>query len=88
MPMTVKENPELVTSGPYAYVRHPIYTGVLLAIAGSLLLAGPWALVAVMLPGAYFVWSARQEEKIMEKEFPSEYPAYKKRSKMLIPFVW
>src|SRR5271168_1526739 len=42
MPMSVKEKPELVIGGPYAYVRHPIYTGVLLAMLGSLLVSGLW----------------------------------------------
>src|SRR6185437_3376367 len=42
MPMTEREEPELITSGLYAYVRHPIYTGVLLALLGSTLSAGGW----------------------------------------------
>ncbi|MDE1925112.1 MAG: isoprenylcysteine carboxylmethyltransferase family protein [Patescibacteria group bacterium] len=88
MPMSVKESPELVTTGPYAYVRHPIYTGVLLAIFGTILTSGAWWIVLLMATGVYFIYSATQEEKIMLKEFPGEYPAYKKRTKMLIPFIF
>lgn len=87
MPMTLKENPELITTGPYAYVRHPIYTGILLAILGSGLVSLFW-LVIFVFAGAYFIYSARTEEKIMLNEFPDQYPAYMKRTKMLIPFVF
>jgi protein-S-isoprenylcysteine O-methyltransferase Ste14 len=88
MPMSRKENPELITTGPYWYVRHPIYTGMLLAILGSALATGLLRLAAVdLFLCAYFVYSAVQEQKIMLKEFPDAYPAYMKRTKMLIPFV-
>lgn len=87
MPMTVKENPELVTTGPYAYVRHPIYTGLLLAMFGSVLATSLLWLVVIAVLGAYFIHSAVQEQKLMLMEFPDSYPAYMKRTKMLIPFV-
>ena len=87
MPRAVKENPELITSGPYRYVRHPIYTGVLLALLGSMLVAGPWWLVVFAIACAYFFYSAKQEEKRMRAAFPDAYPAYMRRTKMLIPFV-
>lgn len=88
MPMTLKENHELVTSGPYQYVRHPVYSGVLLAMLGSALGGGfPWLVTSVVL-GIYFVYSAKTEERIMEEQFPDQYPEYKKRTKTLIPFVW
>jgi protein-S-isoprenylcysteine O-methyltransferase Ste14 len=88
MPMSVKENPELVTSGPYAYVRHPIYTGVLLGMLGSAFVTGPAWTIVLLIGGAYFTYSAFQEEKLMLKEFPNVYPAYKARTKMLIPFIF
>ncbi len=88
MPMSVKENPELVTSGPYKLIRHPIYTGILVAAVGSALVDGLWWLIFVIIYIAYFVYSAQAEEKIMTKEFPNEYPAYKKRTKMLLPFIF
>jgi protein-S-isoprenylcysteine O-methyltransferase Ste14 len=88
MPMTLKEHPELVTSGPYKFVRHPIYTGMLLAMIGSSLIDGVWWLLFLVLFGAYFIYSAKREEKIMTKQFPNEYPAYIKKTKMLIPFIF
>ena len=87
MPRAVKENPELVMSGPYSYVRHPIYTGMLVAMIGSGLVAGwPWLSLTVVF-GAYFIYSAIVEEKLMLRTFPDSYPAYRQRTKMLIPFV-
>lgn len=88
MPMTIKEKPDLVMNGPYRLVRHPIYTGILLAILGSTLVASLWWLVIFFIAGAYFVYSATQEERQMQKEFPERYPAYKARTKMLIPYVF
>jgi protein-S-isoprenylcysteine O-methyltransferase Ste14 len=87
MPMTLKENPELVTSGPYAYVRHPIYTGILIAALGSAIGTSPFWLIPLALLGFYFVYSARREEKLMMEQFPKQYPQYMSRTKMLVPFV-
>ena len=88
MPQSVKENPELVTTGPYAYIRHPIYTGMLLALFGSALANNPlWFIVAVAA-AVYFVYSARREEVLMARTFPDTYPAYRARTKRLIPFVY
>jgi protein-S-isoprenylcysteine O-methyltransferase Ste14 len=87
MPMTLRDAPELVTSGPYAYVRHPIYTGLAAMMIGTTLvypLGVLWC--AVMIP--YMVFSARREERDMDRLFPDVYPAYKQRSKMLVPFVF
>lgn len=87
MPMAVKEDPELVTSGPYAYIRNPIYAGILLALLGSALVDWWWA-VPLVWSAAYFVYSARQEEHLMRQTFPDTYGAYYKRTKMLVPFVF
>jgi protein-S-isoprenylcysteine O-methyltransferase Ste14 len=88
MPGDIKSDADLVTSGPYAYVRHPIYTGVLLAILGSVLIGGwPWLVVFIAACG-YFIYSAYQEEKVMAATFPEQYPAYRLRTKMLVPFVF
>lgn len=86
MPMSIKENPELVTTGPYAYIRNPIYTGILMALVGSSLVIWWWAAIFAW-SAIYFVIAARGEERIMLKEFPDTYPAYKARTKMLVPFV-
>ncbi len=88
MPMSLREGHELVTTGPYAYVRHPIYTGILLAMLGSAL-AVPFAWIsAFALFFVYFVYSALVEERMMAEQFPQSYPAYKARTRMLIPFVF
>ena len=87
MPMTTKTEPELVTSGPYALVRHPIYSGILLAFLGTALATNISWLLAVVLGGAYFIYSATVEEKIMDRTFPDTYPSYRAHTKMLIPFL-
>lgn len=87
MPMSLKADPELVTSGPYAYIRNPIYSGMLLMLLGSTIVEGFGWFVLFVVFGLYFIYSAKVEEKIMLAAFPNTYPAYKARTKMLIPFV-
>lgn len=87
MPMTQKDEPELVTSGPYRFVRHPIYSGILLAILGTALATNIYWLVALGVMGIYFVYSARVEERMLTTSFPAAYPSYRAKTKMLIPFV-
>jgi protein-S-isoprenylcysteine O-methyltransferase Ste14 len=87
-PMSEKVDPELVTTGPYRSVRHPIYSGIILAMVGTAVAINWYWLIAVGLAGAYFVYSASMEERYMTGLFPDTYPAYKRSSKMLIPFVF
>jgi protein-S-isoprenylcysteine O-methyltransferase Ste14 len=85
MPMSRKEQPELITSGPYATIRHPIYTGLILAMLGSAIGVNIyWALMLIPV-GAYFILSARQEESVMLQQFPEQYAAYMARTGMLAP---
>lgn len=85
MPMSRKEDAQLVTSGPYAFVRHPIYTGLILAMLGSAMgISVFWAPVLIFI-GAYFIYSARREEKLMLQLFPQQYAAYRARTGMLWP---
>jgi protein-S-isoprenylcysteine O-methyltransferase Ste14 len=88
MPMTRKADPELVTTGPYRFVRHPIYSGIILAMLGTAVAVSLYWLVALVLLGAYFIYSAFTEERDMAERFPDAYPAYKRTTKMLIPFVF
>jgi protein-S-isoprenylcysteine O-methyltransferase Ste14 len=86
-PMTQKDEPELVTTGPYRLVRHPIYSGILVAGAGTALaLSWVW-LVAVALAGVYFLYSAIVEERYMAEQFSDDYSAYRRSTKMLLPFI-
>jgi protein-S-isoprenylcysteine O-methyltransferase len=87
--ITVKQDHQLVCNGPYAVVRHPIYTGFLCAILGTALYVGQVrGLVAVAL--AFIGWKLKsiQEESFMREQFGSEYDAYSARVKGLIPFIW
>ncbi len=87
MPMSLREEPELVTSGPYAYVRHPIYSGLLLAMLGSAIALNPNWLAIFAASVLYFLFAARVEEGHMTQRFPDVYPEYQRRTKMLIPFL-
>jgi protein-S-isoprenylcysteine O-methyltransferase Ste14 len=87
MPMTQKAEPELVTSGPYRFVRHPIYSGLLLALLGTALANSVVGLVVVAVLGGYFYYSASVEERNLTATFPTAYPAYRASTKMLIPFL-
>lgn len=84
--VTVKEGHELVRSGPYKYVRHPIYTGILIAILGSVVLIGRWnALIGFALVAASFVIKLRIEERFMAEQFGDAYQLYKKEVAALVP---
>jgi protein-S-isoprenylcysteine O-methyltransferase Ste14 len=85
MPMSRKEQPELVTSGPYALIRHPIYTGLILAMLGSAIGVNIFWAVMLVPVGAYFIYSARREEAVMLQQFPEQYAAYMARTGMLAP---
>jgi protein-S-isoprenylcysteine O-methyltransferase Ste14 len=87
-PASRRTDTELITSGPYAFVRHPIYSGILLMIIGTAVGIVPtWWLVAAAA-GFYFFYSARAEERFMAERFPDTYPAYRARTKMLLPFLF
>jgi protein-S-isoprenylcysteine O-methyltransferase Ste14 len=87
MPMTQKAEPELVTSGPYRFVRHPIYSGLLVALLGTALVTNLVGLIIVAILGAYFYYCAFVEEKNLTATFPTSYPVYQTSTKMLIPYV-
>jgi protein-S-isoprenylcysteine O-methyltransferase Ste14 len=86
-PMSRKNQPELVTGGPYRLVRHPIYTGILVAAAGTAVALGWLWLTAVVIAGIYFLYSATVEERYLTEQFPDDYPAYQRSTRMLVPFI-
>jgi protein-S-isoprenylcysteine O-methyltransferase Ste14 len=87
MPMTQTDEPELVTSGPYRSIRHPIYSGLLLGLLATALATNPYWFIALGIMAAYFIHSAQVEEGLMTASFPAAYPSYKARTKMLVPFL-
>jgi protein-S-isoprenylcysteine O-methyltransferase Ste14 len=86
--VTLKQDHELIQSGPYALVRHPIYTGLLLALVGTAIAVGRWraiAALALLLVGV--VYKIGVEERFMRAEFGDAYERYRGRVKALLPFV-
>jgi protein-S-isoprenylcysteine O-methyltransferase Ste14 len=87
MPMTQRAEPELVTSGPYRFVRHPIYSGLLTAMLGTVLVNNLLGLIVVAVAVACFYYCGTVEERNLAATFPAAYPQYRGRTKMLIPFL-
>ena len=87
MPMTEKIEPELVTRGPYSVIRHPIYSGILLAMLGTTLATNLIGLGITIVLGAVFIHSAMVEERNLTATFPTSYPDYRAQTKMLIPYL-
>jgi protein-S-isoprenylcysteine O-methyltransferase Ste14 len=87
--VTLKQGHELVTSGPYALVRHPIYTGLLLAFAGTALARGEWRGIVASVMVFLALWrKLRLEERWMRERFGASYDDYARRVRALIPFVF
>jgi protein-S-isoprenylcysteine O-methyltransferase Ste14 len=86
--VTLKGGHELVVHGPYALVRHPIYTGLLTMFVATMIVLGHVAGI-IAAPFVFVsLWiKLRHEEKLMLKKFPNEYAAYQQRVRRLIPFV-
>ena len=87
--VTFKENHELIQKGPYRYVRHPIYTGILLMLSSLAPVFGTLnAYLSILVFFALYWYKLRQEETLLTQHFPNEYPEYKSRVKALIPFIF
>jgi protein-S-isoprenylcysteine O-methyltransferase Ste14 len=86
--VTVKAGHELITTGPYAIVRHPIYTGLLLGFAGSAIACGERRGILAVLLVVTSLWrKLRFEERWMREQFGEAYEAYSRRVRALVPFV-
>jgi protein-S-isoprenylcysteine O-methyltransferase Ste14 len=84
----VKQDHELVIDGPYQWVRHPIYTGLLLMFAGTALAVGEWRAVLAVVIAAAALWrKLKLEEAVMRRQFGDAYARYAERTRALIPFV-
>ncbi|KGM34788.1 hypothetical protein P409_08185 [Inquilinus limosus MP06] len=87
--VTLKQDHELVRSGPYALVRHPIYTGLLLAAVGTVIATDRWsALVALALMAAAFLRKIVIEERLMAEAFGPAYADYSRGTARLVPYLW
>jgi protein-S-isoprenylcysteine O-methyltransferase Ste14 len=86
--VTVKQDHELVVTGPYRFVRHPIYTGLLLAVAGSACAIGQLRGLLALALTLFALWyKSRTEEHMMIETFGEKYIRYREAVKALIPFV-
>jgi protein-S-isoprenylcysteine O-methyltransferase Ste14 len=84
--VTVKIEHELVRTGPYRFVRHPIYSGILLALIGtSLCRRNLWGFAGVVLMWLGFWIKSRFEERFMVETFGSQYEDYRRTTGALIP---
>jgi len=87
--VTVKVDHELVQRGPYRTLRHPIYTGLLLAVLGTGLAGGRlYGVVAFLLILVALLRKLRIEERWMRDEFGDRYEAYRRTSWALVPYVY
>jgi protein-S-isoprenylcysteine O-methyltransferase Ste14 len=86
--VTVKQDHELITTGPYAFVRHPIYTGLLLAFVGTAIAGGEWRGVLAVALALFSLWRKLLfEERWMREQFGEAYEAYSRRVRAIVPFV-
>ena len=86
--VTVKEEHELIRSGPYAVVRHPIYTGLLLALLGTAIAIDRWrALIGFAVLAGGLIYKIGAEERFMAEQFGGTYARYRAEVPALIPFL-
>ncbi len=84
--VTIKQDHELIDSGPYGSVRHPIYTGLLVALMGSALARGEWrGLLAVLMAWGALWQKLQVEERWMAERFSPQYECYSRRVPALVP---
>ena len=86
---SVKKGHTLITDGPYSIVRHPIYTGLLLGVAGSALVLRTLSSVFVVVVVAVVIGiRIGQEERLMREQFGDEYREYQRKTKTILPWLW
>jgi protein-S-isoprenylcysteine O-methyltransferase Ste14 len=86
--VTLKEDHELIRSGPYRFVRHPIYTGLLVAFAGSAIARGEWRGLVALAIAFFALWrKLKLEERWLGETFGEAYERYRAEVPALIPFL-
>ena len=84
----IRVDHKLIRTGPYRFVRHPIYSGLLFGLIGTIIVVGTLVVIlAVFVVLMVFFWKIMAEEKVLLEEFGDEYTQYKKEVPALIPFV-
>lgn len=87
--IALKVDHQLVRTGPYARMRHPIYSGVLLGVAGGALLVDEWrGVLAFLLLLTNYIVKAKREDKILSGAFPTEFTSHKKSAGFLLPRLY
>jgi protein-S-isoprenylcysteine O-methyltransferase Ste14 len=87
--ITIKVDHELVRNGPYKYVRHPIYTGLLMLYLGVAIVSGEWhALVGFLLAAIAYVRKIRLEEANLRRTFANDYEEYSRHTRALAPGIY
>jgi protein-S-isoprenylcysteine O-methyltransferase Ste14 len=86
--VTLKQDHELMQSGPYHVVRHPIYTGLLtMGVASALQYDEPFSFILLAVVIVMLAFKIRLEEKLMTESFPDQYPQYRQRVKAIVPYI-
>jgi len=87
--ITVEENQRVISTGPYALVRHPMYAGVLIMVIGvPLALCSWWGLAIVALVAPVLAWRILDEEKLLKKDLPGYVEYTRKVRYRLVPYLW
>jgi protein-S-isoprenylcysteine O-methyltransferase Ste14 len=87
--VTIKQDHELIRTGPYALVRHPIYTGIMFAVLGTAIFDGEIrSIILIVATFSLLIHKMRMEEQFMTEQFGSGYTNYRQNTKALVPFVW
>ena len=89
MAVELKQGHELIQSGPYRVVRHPIYTGLLTGFIGTVIAIGEWrGLISIAIFGVFIIYKLRVEERWLSELFGPAYREYSDRTKALVPGVF
>lgn len=84
----IKKKQQLVTSGVYSLIRHPIYSAVLVELLGFELIANSWISLILLISGFWIFYKhSQKEEKLLKQAFGSEFVSYKKRTKLFLPWL-